>query len=56
MAAFGRKQPFIDSGLFRDLVMRRYPYVRTREGKGTTFPQPKGGGKRRTGIQFHQWQ
>ena len=30
MAAFGRKQTFIDAGLFRDLVMRRYPYVRAR--------------------------
>ena len=30
MSASGRKQTFIDSGLFRDLVMRRYPYARER--------------------------
>ncbi len=30
MSAIGRKQTFIDSGLFRDLVMRRYPYARER--------------------------
>ena len=30
-SASDRKQSFIDAGLFRDLVMRRYPYARTRE-------------------------
>jgi len=31
MTASGRKQTFIDSALFRDLVRRRYPYAHARE-------------------------